>query len=161
MKRTMIGLSALLVGAIAVTSVHAEGRRGFGLNDVDFSTLDATGDGILTAEDMAARATERFESFDADGNGEVTEAEFLARASANAQERATELFDRLDADGDGVLSRDAIEAQRGGDRRVRGFERMIERFDEDGDGGLSEAEFETARETISERRGGRDGPRRN
>lgn len=148
MNRLMkTGLLALAMTTGASSVALAEGPRGAGMRGVDFETLDRTGDGLLTAEDVALAAEARFAAIDTDGDGQVTEAEFLAGVAARSEERAAAMFARLDADGDGVLSRDVLEArgQRGG-----GFERMIERFDADGDGGLSAEEFETARAEMRE-----------
>jgi len=151
-----LGLAALVFAGGMTGIASADGPRGErGMGQVDFETLDRTGDGLLTGEDFAAAADARFAELDADGDGEVTEAEFLERAGENAAERAAEMFARLDADGDGVLSRDVFEA-RGADRG-RGMGRMIARFDSDGDGAIDAGEFETARAEMREMRRERSG----
>ncbi|MEL7026781.1 MAG: EF-hand domain-containing protein [Pseudomonadota bacterium] len=152
MKKWTYGAVALVSVAVVSGAAFAQANRG----SVEFSDLDASGDGILTVEDFEARQDARFAEMDANGDGSVDAAEFAAFAAAQASERAAERFDRLDADGDGLLSRDVLEARQS---RGRGIERMIERFDTDGDGGLSEAEFDTAREEMRDRRGGKGGRR--
>lgn len=148
MKTWTYGATALLIAALLAGAASAQGGRGA----VDFSTLDVSGDGLLTVEDFETRQAERFAEMDANSDGSVDAEEFAAFAGAQAGERAAKMFERLDADGDGVVSRDALEA-RGGDRGPR-LERMINRFDADGDGALSEAEFDTARAEMRDRRGG-------
>lgn len=152
MKQSMkLGLAALVFAGGLAGIAGADAPRGErSMGQVDFETLDRTGDGLLTGEDFAAAADARFTEFDADGDGDVTEAEFLERARENAAERAAEMFARLDADGDGVLSREVFEA-RGADRG-RGMGRMIARFDSDGDGAIDAGEFETARAEMREMR---------
>lgn len=156
MKRLLITGAAALALSTALTGAAA--AQNGGPRGADFETLDRTGDGRLTAEDIVQAADARFAEIDANGDGDVTEAEFLAHAEANAATRAARIFARLDADGDGVLSRDVLEAR--GGKRMGGLERLIDRFDADGDGGLDEAEFETARAELRERGGPRWGRNR-
>ncbi len=151
MKYSSLGATALVVTVAFASSVSAEGRG----SQMDFSDLDVSGDGVITAEDFQARQAERFSAMDADGDGSVNAEEFTASAAERASERAGEMFERLDVDGDGLLSQDALQS-RGG----RGIERMIRRFDEDGDGGLSEAEFDTAKAQMRDRAGRRGEGRR-
>ena len=154
--KTMMTIGAvalLLTTGAALAREHGERP--------DFATLDADGSGEITAEDFALLQDQRFGEVDTDGDGQVSRAEFLAHAAARAGERAGEMFDRLDADGDGMLSEDAIAARMGGERRGGGMTRMLERFDTDNSGGLSAEEFEAAKARFGERRGGREGKRRN
>lgn len=157
MKQGMTqGLLALVLAGGIAGVASADGPSGDrGMRGADFETLDTNGDGLLTAEDLAAAAGARFAEFDADGDGTISEAEFIDRIRANAGERAADWFARLDADGDGVLSRDTFEARRGD--RSRGMNRMLSRFDADGDGGIDAGEFETARAEMRDRRHQRGG----
>ncbi|MEO1238370.1 MAG: calcium-binding protein [Pseudomonadota bacterium] len=150
MKTWTYGTAVFVIAATLAGAASAQGGRG----GIDFSTLDVSGDGLLTVEDLEARQAERFADMDANADGSVDAEEFAAFAGDRAGERAMRMFERLDADGDGVVSRDALEA-RSGDRAPR-LERMISRFDANGDGALSEAEFDTARAEMRDRRGGKD-----
>jgi len=163
--KTYIGGAAL---AIALTATFAladargmgDGMRGEGMGPrMDFATMDADGDGSITAEDLEALRDRRFTMLDADGDGQVSRQEFMDRAAAQAGERAGTMFDRMDADGDGTLGRDAIEARRGPGPDA---DRLIARFDSDGDGAVSQAEFDSARASWRdrmERRGDHGGMR--
>lgn len=140
-------VAALAIAAgVGVAQAQDRGPRGEGMS---FETLDVDGSGEITMEDFEALRTQRFAAIDADGDGSVTADEFRAHAQSRAGERADEMFARLDADGDGVLSRDVLESRMGG----QPGERMLSRFDTDNSGGVSAEEFETARETMAERRG--------
>lgn len=143
-------IAALLMALGAGTAIAQEGGRH---GPMSFETLDADGDGEVTAEDFEMARAARFGEIDADGDGSVSEAEFVAHAARTASERAARMFERLDADGDGVLSRDVMERGRRGGMAAR----LIERFDSDGSGGLSEAEFDVAAAEMRERHGGRRG----
>lgn len=149
-------LLATLIGATLVTPVFAQSRDG-GRERPDFATIDADGNGTITAEELRARMDQRFNEADTDGDGVISREEFVARAGGNASERAERMFDRLDADGDGALSRDVLAARQG---RAMTPERMIERLDTDGDGAISEDEFEAGMERRADR-GFRGGQRHN
>ena len=142
MKRNflVLGGAAGIVFMTAGTSL-AEGRHGF-----DFTTLDADGDGTITAAELSAAHLARFDATDADGNGEITEAEILARLKemrpdgrSNRMERmAARMIRHLDDDDSGAVSSAEFAAA---DRS----ERILERLDEDGDGSISAAEAEDAK----------------
>lgn len=175
MKRNMLigaALAALVVAAGSVALAQGaghghgqgagpmQGMRGEGPAAM-FAEFDADGDGRVTAEEIAAFRSARFDALDADGDGAVSRQEFMDHAAARAGGRAGEMFDRFDADGDGVLSRDAIEARQGAGADGA---RFIERFDTDGDGAVTEAEVAAARDGMRgrmqermERHGGEGG----
>lgn len=145
---------------------------------VTFAELDADGNGLITEEDLTARAAARFAEADTDGNGSVTLEELTAAFTAKANERladaedkpsdlqvaaraermAERMIERGDADDNGTL--EAAEMQPKG-----GFGRMIDKLDTDDDNAVSEAEFDEMkdrREAMMERRGqkgDRHGPR--
>ncbi len=149
-KLTMAAALAAMVAGSAVYAAGGQGRGGPRGMQIEFSQLDADGDGLVTQAELEAHRSARFTEIDADGNGEVSLEEFQSHAQARSSERAAEMFARLDADGDGVLSRDVLEAQGG----RRGGGALLERIDSDGDGAISEAEFEAMKERLAERRGG-------
>jgi len=155
-KKILLATALILAGTGTVIAQDGSGRGG---DRPTFEMLDVDGSGEITAEDFAALRDNRFSEVDTDGNGTVTLEEFTAAAGARAAERAAERFARLDADGDGVLSRDALEARGGRDGNFG--ERFLSRADTDDSGGVSAEEFEAAQERFAERRGGRDGDRKN
>ncbi|MEL7345992.1 MAG: EF-hand domain-containing protein, partial [Pseudomonadota bacterium] len=127
MKKTLLIATALVAlgGVTAFATVAMAEGRGQMRGGPDFATLDANGDGALTADDIQAASDARFAELDTDGDGSISEAEYVARAAALASERAAQAFARLDADEDGSLSRDVLEARAG---RASGMAaRMIER----------------------------------
>ncbi len=142
-------LKILLASALIIAGTGAAMARDHG-ERMNFETLDADGNGEITAEDIATLRDNRFNDVDTNGDGSVTLEEFTAAAGARASERAAKQFERLDADGDGVLSRDVLESRgRGGPA-----ERMISRFDTNDSGGIDAEEFEAAKDRMAKRRGG-------
>lgn len=164
MKTTLL-MSAILAGLI-VTAADAQDRNaGFPRGGMDFATLDADADGMLTPEDMATLQADRFAAADTDADGALSEAEMIARATAEATgrmaarmaERTAAMIERMDANGDGLLQADEMV-----EGPEHGMERMFARFDTDEDGAISEAEFDAAQAKMAERgegRGDREGRR--
>lgn len=152
----IIALGLMIPLGLAVSlPAQAEGRGGFG--QIDFSELDADGNGSLSAEELQAGRGNMLERADADGDGQVTETELLAMVTAQAEERVARVMERLDADGDGAITEAEIAAAqeaRQEERRARMAERIFERIDENGDGEISAEEFEAAQERMQGRRGG-------
>jgi Ca2+-binding EF-hand superfamily protein len=173
----MLGGAAVIALSVAGSAIaggfgHGGGHGGMmGMQKqaMDFATLDANGDGKISAEDAAALAAARFAEADSNGDGQIDQAEMTAQITAKMEERGghrggeTPDEDRLnwmaegaimkfDADKSGTLSAEEATPD---DKR---FTRMIERFDEDDDGALSEEEFDAAKEKMRGR-GGRDGGR--
>lgn len=151
-KRILMGGTAVAVALTATFAIaDARGMEGMMRGEgprMDFATLDANGDGSITADDIEALREQRFADIDANGDGQVSRQEFMDHAAAQAGERAGTMFDRMDVDGDGSLSRDAVEARRGPGLDA---ERLISRFDSDGDGAVSEEEFGTAQARFRDR----------
>lgn len=160
MKKTTL-IAGLLGAAVtfgAVSPVLAKDHRGGG-DRVDFSTLDADGNGEVTVAEMDAQRLARFNEADTNGDGSLSAEEITAAAVARAGEKAAEraakrverMLERADENGNGT-----IEFSEMGDS-----ERMAERFaklDTDGSGGLTEDEMESARKDRGGKRkgGGRD-----
>lgn len=143
----IIAAAAALAAGVGI----AQAQQGPGPNGEGpvFELLDADGNGEITAEDIAAKRTERFAMLDADGNGTVTKEEFIAHAQAEAGTRAEQMFARIDVDGDGTLSRDALESRFGGGPNPN----LIARLDTDNSGGVSLEEFNAAKERMAMRGG--------
>jgi len=142
-------LMAGIVAAVALTGfvAAAQDRR----QTPDFATLDADGDGLVTAEEIAAHGQTRFDAADTDADGAISAEEFATALAARQSDRADRMFDRLDANNDGSLSADELERPRQAER----LERMIARADTDDDGALNAEEFEAVKERRGEgRRGG-------
>lgn len=132
-----------------------------------FRSLDADGDGVVTAEELsAAGPAAAFAEADANGDGALEGDELTAFRAA--QERAREerrqqrMIKRLDSDGDGKLSLEEIEA---GNRR--GPQQVFDRLDTDDNGEVSLEELAEAQQRMLQKmhagraemreRGGRDG----
>lgn len=121
--------------------------------EIVFEELDLNGDGAITLEEMTGAGDARFAEADANGNGTLDRDELLARAQERAERGVDRMIERVDANGDGALSQEEMANMREG-RRGPNPARMFERIDADGDGSISQGEFETALETMRERRGG-------
>lgn len=146
MKSTMI-ISAVVIAALGVTAVSASAKEGGKMRHMrgqmpSFEQLDTNGDGFITAEELQAKAAERFAGIDANGDGVITRDELTTFAESQGNDRMVKKLDRMisrmDANGDGQLSVDEMKPK--GDRSAK----MIEKLDSDGDGKISKAEFEAA-----------------
>lgn len=151
MKKTILTTTALIFVA-SLSAASAAGRGGMNL---DFSTIDADGDGQITQAEVTAFEAASFASADTDGNGSLSKEELIAQIEAridtNQSDRMANRVDRmisnLDTDGDGSIS---LEERQSDERSARIFDRL----DKDDDGTISSEEAETASD-----RGGRDGKR--
>ena len=153
-------------GSVEMASAHG-GRSGgpvgnLGPAGMDFATLDADGDGLLTQVEMQAIGKTRFDASDTDASGTLDKDEMMAQVSAMIDKRrggcedrgegaggfaemrlnfiADRILGRMDKNDDDVLSMDEMQPPTD---RMGGF---IERFDSDDDGALSEDEFAAAGE---------------
>ncbi len=103
-----------------------------------FLSMDANGDGKVTAEEIDAFRAEQFKTADTDGDGFLSKDELLAAAMTRMQERMAQRIDKMiahdDKDGDGKISL----AEQDGNPRM---DRMFSRLDKDGDGALSTEEL--------------------
>lgn len=167
----LTGTALTLAGMASAQDAHRMGDRG-GMRgpQISFAELDANGDGSISAEDLTARANERFTTADADGNGSLTLEELTnagvarfderyqerlnaaapgevpgrpsdAQVLARAEKMASGMLQRADADRNGAVEQSEMAA-------MPGFERMFDRVDTDEDGAITQAEFDAARERM-------------
>ena len=151
-----IGSLAILlasVGVVGTANAFGGGQRGGEMPS--FEELDTDGDGVVSAEELAAHADARFDSMDTDGDGVLSVEEITAMIEAEASSRAARgverMIERLDENDDGVISEDEMPE--------RGQSRLIEHLDEDEDGVISSDEFEAAKDKRKGKGGkrGKDG----
>ncbi len=146
MKRNLI-IGTILATAVGVTAVSVAakeggkmGKRGGAMHS--FEQLDTNGDGFVTAEELSAQVSARFDGLDADDNDLISREELLAHAQSEGNERMVngldKMFARMDANKDGALSEEEMKPRE--DRAAR----MIEKMDADKDGKISKAEFDAA-----------------
>ncbi|MCA8884239.1 MAG: EF-hand domain-containing protein [Rhodobacteraceae bacterium] len=136
MKKTLalMALTGLVAVPLAAGPLFALDRSGMG---PDFATLDQNSDGVVTAEEIAARHQARFADADADGNGTLSREELAAGIGKMQAERmqqgADRMIARFDKNGDGALSQDELPSgpQDG----------MLKRLDANNDGQLDQQEF--------------------
>lgn len=105
---------------------------------IEFSSLDADGDGQLTQEELESAKSMMLAELDSDGDGMVSEEELAAAIEARMSERAASyaarMIERLDEDGDGMVSVDEFSGHGDSDK-------LFSRLDRDEDGMISEDEF--------------------
>jgi Ca2+-binding EF-hand superfamily protein len=143
-----MAIAAGTIGAGAALAKGGPGGHGFKGERMSFEQLDADGSGEVTQAEMEAAKAARFAAADANGDGVLSAEELAAQASAQITERTTRMIERFDTDGDGALSQEEMpKPRRGGDSA-----KMFERLDADGSGGISKEEFENGRKHS--RRGG-------
>jgi Ca2+-binding EF-hand superfamily protein len=119
-----------------------------------FATLDADGDGLLTAEELTAQAQARFAAADANSDGGLSVEEIVAMMEAERLARATERLTQADANGDGLLQVAELAD------RMPDLAQMLERADLDEDGAVSAEEYGAFQARLADRMGGdHDGPR--
>lgn len=134
-------MTGAVLAALGISAVAASAHgywRGVERAQMTFQSLDADGDGRLTAEEMSANRAARFAAADADGDGLLSADEMRAAQEAQRMARAERIIARMDADGDGLLSLQEI-----GARRDPAW--MFDRMDADEDGVISAEEFEAMR----------------
>jgi len=107
-----------------------------------FATLDADGDGKVSAAEMAAGPQRRFDVMDADGDGKVSATEMVehrvARMRAHVEARVAGMIAKMDDDGDGTLSAVEMSMGRRAERKAeKHHARMFDRMDADDDGFVS------------------------
>ena len=153
-KSTLIAITtAAIVGGLGLSSIDPafaygdkKGPRGFGPH-ITFAELDANGDGQVTAEELAALRSNRFDAQDTNGDGLLSVDEMTAAAVKRASERAAKHIERMmkkrDANGDGQISLAELPGQ-------GRSEKMLKHMDENGDGTLSADEFAAAQAKFAE-----------
>ena len=144
-------ITALVLSALAVTTVSAQAQGPRGLGGISFETLDTNGDGQITAEELQAREQVRFEVADTNKDGTLSRSELEAAAQARVTDRVSAMLVRLDANGDGVLTFEEVSQPGRHDRKSARFDRMFDRADADGSGGLSAEEFAKAQQHMGKR----------
>jgi len=137
------GLAALATATL-VLAVPAAQARLLGPGPEmrpSFETLDADGDGQITEAEMKAFGDARFKEADTNGDGLLSAEEMAARAAKAVQTRLTSRFERMvkyrDKDGDGLLSAEEMTSGQLGAR-------FMEHFDSNDDGKISAEEFADA-----------------
>lgn len=114
------------------------------------ASVDADGDGSVSAQEHERAAKLMFQRLDVNGDGSVGAAEMDARlpgaggGNASAQVTSAERIKLLDSDGDGLLS----QAEHGA-----GAQRMFAQLDANQDGRVSPEEHEAARAEVKKRAG--------
>ncbi|MDZ3821984.1 MAG: hypothetical protein U0S76_00105 [Pseudoxanthomonas sp.] len=73
-------MTRTLLSSIAATAALAFAGQAFADDHATFESLDANGDGMVTADEIPAghKMAEKFSSIDTDGNGQISRAEFDA-----------------------------------------------------------------------------------
>lgn len=149
----LVAVAALAIAALAPVSATARGGQqqwGEGRGPaIDFSALDADGDGKVTEAEVQAHRQAQVTGMDANGDGMISVEELTAHMMTEAQARIEEAAQRRiaasDADGDGLVSAAELMAP-----PVPA--RLFDRMDADGDGAVSQAEFDAALEKFADRR---------
>ena len=135
MKKTAI-FTLAAIAILASAPVMAGQNSGPGL---DFSQLDANGDGQITKAEVKAFGAAEFAKADADGDGSLTLEELIPRAKADRarkmDKRANRMLKRLDSDGSGTIELSEMEEKQGGMR-------MFDSTDVNEDGVISQEEFD-------------------
>jgi Ca2+-binding EF-hand superfamily protein len=157
-KTILFGGIAVAGGAVLLATVAmAHGPRQEPVPD--FATLDADGDGVLTAEELQSAKADRMGEIDTNGDGFVTVDEMialmLARNAERIEARFGKMLERADANGDGQLSVDELGEMRGAPGPKLDAAGLPKGWDANGDGVLSEEEFQTAMENRKDRHGKR------
>ncbi|MGB0901888.1 EF-hand domain-containing protein [Halocynthiibacter sp.] len=148
-----IAAGLMITAAMPATAGHHGDRP-----KIEFSQVDANGDGQITEEEFttfrAAKREERFNTGDTNNDGLLSEDEIKEMGGRRAARRASRMIDRFDANDDGMLSMDEMPSGEGrGKHDDEAREGFMDRFDEDENGTISEAEFEAAKEHMESRRG--------
>lgn len=137
MKTTYWIAGVLAVGLGAGVASVAVANQG-GHDRPSFEMLDADKDGKLTQAELDAHKTQEFAKADTNGDGMLSSEEMLARAKAQMGERMAKrisgMIARVDTDKDGMLSASEMQAM----PRGKG---MFDRMDADNDGTITAEEY--------------------
>lgn len=148
-------LAAVSAMGLTVGSVYAADDKGYGKRGGGkaFERADTNGDGVVSAEEIAAAREARFDKMDVDGDGYLTEADREAAKAKHEAKRADRMEKRrakreehraeIDTDGDGKISREEFMAAESG---------RLAQMDADGDGNITKEEAEAAKESFKKKR---------
>lgn len=116
----------------------------------DFAALDTDGDGRITEAEFRAHRAAMAASLDANGDNLISAEELAAQMTARMQERieamAKARVAAQDLDGDGLLSAAELAMPEGPGR-------LFAMVDADGDGAVTQTEIDAAKERMHDRRG--------
>ena len=139
-------LALATTAALAFSSASARDHWG---NKLEFSPVDANGDGQITKAELQAYSAAEFSKVDTDGNGSLSIEELTAKANESRlkriKNRAKWMFQQLDVDGNGTVELAEMRAKRGG-------ERMFEHLDENEDGMILHEEFDVRKGKRGDKR---------
>lgn len=151
MQRIFVIAAAALIAsgstAVLATAHDRDDRPGRdGPATMIFERFDLDGNGEVTREEATRAAAQHFAEADTDGDGLLSAEELAAHAearqaerrAARMAERSARMLERHDADGDGMLSLEEMTAREGEDR----LERLFAHLDVDEDGVINQAEVE-------------------
>ncbi|MDP3261388.1 MAG: EF-hand domain-containing protein [Tabrizicola sp.] len=149
-----IALLSATIGSAAFAERGPRGGEGPGEMMVQmFDTIDADKDGKITEAEIEAHRAAEFTAADTNADGVLSAEELaareLVRMQARATERATRMIEEMDDNADGGLSAEELS------QTVR--ERRFSRMDTDGDGAVSKAEAEAMMDRFAEGRKHRGG----
>ncbi|KRG42881.1 hypothetical protein ARC78_07800 [Stenotrophomonas pictorum JCM 9942] len=132
----------VLAGLLLAGAAHAEEKA---------RSMDANGDGMVSASEHADAARMKFETMDANKDGFVTAAEMDQSPMAMGKDRpmrqppAADRIRMMDGDGDGKLSAPEYAAA---------TKKMFDSTDTDKNGMISRAEMEASHKPMAARAGG-------
>ncbi len=141
-----IVLLSATIGSAAFAERGPRGGEGPGEMMLQmFDTIDADKDGKITEAEIEAHRAAEFKAADTNADGMLSAEEMaareLARMQARATERATRMIEEMDDNADGSLSAEEM------NQTVR--ERRFSQMDTDGDGAVSKAEAEAVMERFA------------
>ncbi len=163
MKRMGKTYTALILGVVASVATMPVAAKGHGMEA--FKAADANGDGVVTKEEVLAKAKGHFDAFDANKDGflELGELPKEMPVPEHMQKRLEKMKEHMEKMGKGDDERHGFMQRRGkpsrmnfiakhdvdGDERVSFEEfsshalRFLERADKNGDGKVTEDEAKT------------------
>lgn len=145
MNKYLMMLLAVGVSGVAISAELANqndtAAKGQMKMQQHFKQLDQDGNGLVSREEVTARAAKKFDAIDANKDGQVSDTEYRDHAKArwaqhreHSQAKMKAHWEKIDANHDGMLSRDEASAS----------PRLVARFDKldaDKNGQVSAQEF--------------------
>lgn len=139
MKKSTLSLLLVAGSMLATPLAFAGGGK----------TMDADGDGVVSAAEHATGAKAKFTKMDANADGSVTAAEMdaahvaMGKAKKEGDLSSAEKIKAIDTNGDGNLSAEEHSA---------GSRSMFEKMDTDKNGSLSQAENDAGHKELMSKR---------